>query len=69
MPTVMASKMIAGTKRPMEKTLRFMIEEAPSIDPRRDWHLPGAPFLLASLLLAGAMTMAWWITRVAKSEG
>ncbi len=31
---------------------------------RRDWHLPGAPFLLAALLLAGAMILAWRVTRM-----
>ncbi len=36
---------------------------ASSIGARRDWHLPGAPFLLASLLLLGAMTLAWVVTR------
>ena len=29
----------------------------------RDWHLPGAPFLLAALLLAAAATLAWRVTR------
>jgi len=29
----------------------------------RHWHLPGAPFLLAALLLLGAMTLAWRVTR------
>ncbi len=28
-----------------------------------DWHLPGAPFLLAGLLLAGATLLAWRATR------
>lgn len=27
------------------------------------WHLPGAPFLLAALLLAGAAMLAWHVTR------
>ena len=26
------------------------------------WHLPGAAFLLAALILALAMVVAWWIT-------
>ena len=29
----------------------------------RDWNLPGAPFLLAALLLAGAAALAWQVTR------
>jgi DHA1 family tetracycline resistance protein-like MFS transporter len=29
----------------------------------REWQLPGAPFLLAALLLAGAMVVAWRVTR------
>ena len=29
----------------------------------RDWHLPGAPFLLAALLLAAACVLAWRVTR------
>jgi len=28
-----------------------------------DWHLPGAPFLLAGLLLAAALAVAWQVTR------
>jgi MFS transporter, DHA1 family, tetracycline resistance protein len=27
------------------------------------WHLPGAPFLLAALLVAGATALAWRVTR------
>ncbi len=33
------------------------------IGSRRDWHLPGAPFLLAALLLAMAVAVAWRVTR------
>jgi len=29
----------------------------------KDWHLPGAPFLLAALFLAAAMGLAWRATR------
>ncbi|HEY2137575.1 MAG TPA: TCR/Tet family MFS transporter [Xanthobacteraceae bacterium] len=29
----------------------------------RDWNLPGAPFLLAALLLAAAAALAWHVTR------
>jgi DHA1 family tetracycline resistance protein-like MFS transporter len=33
------------------------------IGPERDWHLPGAGFLLAALLLALAAGLAWVVTR------
>jgi len=33
------------------------------IGANRDWHLPGAPYLLAALMIAGAMLMAWQVTR------
>jgi len=33
------------------------------IDRLRDWRLPGAPFLLASLLVVGSMALAWRVTR------
>lgn len=33
------------------------------IGARRDWHLPGAPYLLAALLLAGSTLLAWRVTR------
>jgi len=29
----------------------------------RDWNLPGAPFVLAALLLVSAMALAWRVTR------
>jgi DHA1 family tetracycline resistance protein-like MFS transporter len=29
----------------------------------RDWNLPGAPFLLAALLLGAAAALAWQVTR------
>ena len=29
----------------------------------RDWHLPGAPYLLAALMVAGSTVMAWRVTR------
>lgn len=35
------------------------------IGPQRGWHLPGAPFLLAGLLLLAALTLAWRVARVA----
>jgi DHA1 family tetracycline resistance protein-like MFS transporter len=34
------------------------------IGANRDWHLPGAPFLLAALMLAGSTAMAWQTTRL-----
>jgi DHA1 family tetracycline resistance protein-like MFS transporter len=40
---------------------------ARSIAPGEGWHLPGAPFLLAALLLAAAAALAWRVTRTAKS--
>jgi DHA1 family tetracycline resistance protein-like MFS transporter len=33
------------------------------IGANRDWHLPGAPFLLAALMIAGSTAMAWQTTR------
>ncbi|HEX9155606.1 MAG TPA: MFS transporter, partial [Nitrospira sp.] len=36
------------------------------IGPRAGWRLPGAPFLLASLLLLLGMTLAWRATRGAR---
>ena len=33
------------------------------IGANRDWHLPGAPFLLAALMIAGSTVMAWQTTR------
>jgi DHA1 family tetracycline resistance protein-like MFS transporter len=36
---------------------------AQSIAPGAGWHLPGAPFLLASAMLVGASALAWWVTR------
>ena len=38
---------------------------ARSIAPDAAWHLPGAPFLLAAILLAGATALAWRVTRPA----
>jgi DHA1 family tetracycline resistance protein-like MFS transporter len=50
---------IAGLIGPGLFTLTF----AAFIGARRDWHLPGAPFLLAALLLASAVAVAWRVTR------
>jgi len=33
------------------------------IGTNRDWRLPGAPYLLAALMIAGSMAMAWQVTR------
>src|SRR5271156_5906631 len=33
------------------------------IGSKRDWHLPGAPYLLAALMIAGSTLMAWQVTR------
>ena len=33
------------------------------IGANRDWHLPGAPYLLAALMIAGSTLMAWQVTR------
>jgi MFS transporter, DHA1 family, tetracycline resistance protein len=38
------------------------------IGANRGWHLPGAPYLLAALLLTGAMYVAWRVTRPRMSE-
>ncbi len=43
--------------------LLFTTVFASFIGANRDWHLPGAPYLLAALLLAGAMCVAWQVTR------
>jgi DHA1 family tetracycline resistance protein-like MFS transporter len=36
---------------------------ARSIAPGEGWHVPGAPFLLASSMLVAATALAWWVTR------
>jgi len=41
----------------------FSLTFATFIGSRRDWHLPGAPFLLASMLLVVAIALVWRITR------
>ena len=33
------------------------------IGANRDWHLPGAPYLLAAMMIAGSTVMAWQTTR------
>lgn len=41
----------------------FTLTFASAIGDRRDWNLPGAPFLLAALIMAAAMIVAWRATR------
>jgi DHA1 family tetracycline resistance protein-like MFS transporter len=41
----------------------FTLTFATFIGSGRDWHLPGAPFVLASLLLVVGIAIAWRITR------
>jgi DHA1 family tetracycline resistance protein-like MFS transporter len=41
----------------------FTLTFATFIGSARDWHLPGAPFVLASLLLVIGIAIAWRITR------
>ena len=50
-----ASSTITGIVGPALFTLTF----ATFIGARRDWHLPGAPFLLASMLLVVAIALVW----------
>ena len=50
---------ITGLIGPVLFTLTFAF----AINPAHDWQLPGAPFLLAALLLFGAIPMAWRVTR------
>jgi DHA1 family tetracycline resistance protein-like MFS transporter len=38
------------------------------IGANREWHLPGAPYLLAALLLIGAICVAWRVTRPRLTE-
>jgi MFS transporter, DHA1 family, tetracycline resistance protein len=40
----------------------FTMTFASFIEPHRDWRLPGAPFLLATLLMAVALVLAWRVT-------
>jgi DHA1 family tetracycline resistance protein-like MFS transporter len=41
----------------------FTLTFAFAIGAGRDWHQPGAPFLIAMLLLALAAITAWQVTR------
>jgi DHA1 family tetracycline resistance protein-like MFS transporter len=57
---------IAGMLGPVLFTRTF----AAFIGPLKGWELPGAPFLLAGLMLAVAMPLAGWVTRPQEgSEG
>jgi DHA1 family tetracycline resistance protein-like MFS transporter len=47
----------------------FTLTFATFIGPRADLHLPGAPFLLASLLMAFAALLAWRVTRKIPATG
>jgi DHA1 family tetracycline resistance protein-like MFS transporter len=40
----------------------FTLTFASFIGPHRDLRLPGAPFLLATLLMAVALVLAWRVT-------
>jgi DHA1 family tetracycline resistance protein-like MFS transporter len=46
----------------------FTLTFAYVIGPARDWHLPGAPFLLAMLLLIASALLAWRVTRTGLVE-
>lgn len=56
---------IAGIVGPALFSLTF----ATFIGARRDWNLPGAPFLLASMLLVAAIALVWRITRPENTGG
>jgi len=55
---------IAGLIAPGLFTQTFAI----FIDPRCPWQLPGAPFLLAALLVAAGMGLGWYVTRARITE-
>ena len=50
---------LAGLIGPILFTQTF----AHAIAPNASWHLPGAPYLLAALLLLAATTLGWWATQ------
>jgi len=55
---------ISGLAGPAIFTLTF----ASFIGQRASWHLPGAPFLLASFLLVAALLVAWRVTQEMKNQ-
>jgi MFS transporter, DHA1 family, tetracycline resistance protein len=54
---------ISGIVGPLLFTQVFAV----FISSRRDWHLPGAPFLLAGAMLLLALYIAWRVTRGAEA--
>ena len=46
----------------------FTTTFASFIGPRRDWHLPGAPYLLAALIVMASMVIAWRATTPSAAE-
>jgi DHA1 family tetracycline resistance protein-like MFS transporter len=48
--------------------LLFSYIFAHSIAADSTWHLPGAPFLLASVMLLAATLLAWWTTRPVRAS-
>jgi DHA1 family tetracycline resistance protein-like MFS transporter len=46
----------------------FSLAFAWSIAPGQSWHMPGAPFFVASALLVASMTLAAWVTRPARAD-
>jgi len=48
--------------------LLFSYIFAHSIAADSTWHLPGAPFLLASIMLLAATLLAWWTTRPVRAS-
>jgi DHA1 family tetracycline resistance protein-like MFS transporter len=46
----------------------FSLTFATFIGSKRDWHLPGAPFLLAAMLLMVAFGIVWRITRPEQAD-
>jgi DHA1 family tetracycline resistance protein-like MFS transporter len=56
---LMGLRGLSGLFSPFVFTFTF----ATFIGPRADLHLPGAPFLLASLLLVAAFAIAWHVVR------
>ncbi len=47
----------------------FTTTFASFIGPQRDWHLPGAPYLLAGLVVIVSMIIAWRATSPSTEEG